>query len=205
VTPGSLHAKAMCDKHGPDVADVGPGADWICLMSWQDPNVPMPPEGYGKFELNVHSNDCYTASGSTKLTGYQTMTDARGREVTNPVFEFDGCFDPGGDSSPTGNSFPSVLSVISTGVVPDAQGRPVVQLGCGTGAAGCAGSVVAKTGDTVLGTESFTMKEESTLKLTFGTALPAGAKDVEFTATATTGVGPSSPSDLPVQGKSGTG
>ena len=41
--PGSLHAKAMCDKHGPDVADVGPGADWVCLMSWDDPQVPMPP------------------------------------------------------------------------------------------------------------------------------------------------------------------
>ena len=32
-------------------------------MSWTDPKVPMPPEGYGKFELNVHSNDCYTAGG----------------------------------------------------------------------------------------------------------------------------------------------
>ena len=59
----------------------------------------MPPEGYGKFELNVHSNDCYTASGPSKLTGFLTITDARGREVTNPVFEFDGCFDPGGDNS----------------------------------------------------------------------------------------------------------
>jgi hypothetical protein len=32
---------AMCDKHGADVADVGPGGDWNCLMSWTDPEVPM--------------------------------------------------------------------------------------------------------------------------------------------------------------------
>ncbi len=54
----------------------------------------MPTEGYGKFELNVHSNDCYTAAGPTKLTGFLTITDAHGKEVTNPAFEFDGCFDP---------------------------------------------------------------------------------------------------------------
>ena len=200
VTPASLQAKAMCDKHGPDVADVGPGGDWICLMSWKDPNVPMPPEGYGKFELNVHSNGCYTASGSTKLTGYLTITDKRGREVTNPVFEFDGCFDPGGDNTPTGNSFPSLVSVTSTSVTPDPEGHATVQLGCGTGAEGCAGDVVAKAGDTVLGTEPFDMKEESTAVLTFPTSLPTGASEVEYTVTPTTGAGPTSPSTLTVQG-----
>src|SRR6188472_2245124 len=40
LTAASLHAKAMCDKHGPDVADIGPGGDWNCLMSWTDPQVP---------------------------------------------------------------------------------------------------------------------------------------------------------------------
>lgn len=79
LTPQSLQATAMCDKHGPDVADVGAGGDWVCLMSWNDPELPMPPEGYGKFELNVHSNDCYTAGGPTKLTGFLTLTDTRAR------------------------------------------------------------------------------------------------------------------------------
>ena len=50
-------------RAAPTSADVGPGSNWICLMSWTDPDVPMPPEGYGKFELNVHSNGCYTAAG----------------------------------------------------------------------------------------------------------------------------------------------
>src|SRR5205085_2453877 len=83
-----------------DVPDVGPGSDWVCLMGWTDPNVPMPPEGYGKFEITVHNNDCYTAGGPSKLVGFQTITDQHGRDVNNPVFEFDGCFDPGADNAP---------------------------------------------------------------------------------------------------------
>ena len=44
----------------------------------------MPPEGYGKFELNVHSNDCYTAGGPSKLTGFLTITDTHGRRGHQP-------------------------------------------------------------------------------------------------------------------------
>ena len=200
LSPGSLHAKAMCDKHGPDVADVGPGADWVCLMSWDDPQVPMPPEGYGKFEVNVHSNDCYTVNSPTKLTGYLTLTDVKGREVTNPVFEYDGCFDPGSSDRPTGVSFPSLVSVTSTTAATDAQRRPAVQLGCGTGAEGCAGTVVATAGDTRLGSAPYRIQEEATQALHFPTPLPGGATEVTFTVRPTTGAGPSSPSTLPVEG-----
>ncbi|MCW2973589.1 MAG: hypothetical protein JWN72_1862 [Thermoleophilia bacterium] len=101
LTMKSLDARADCDKGGPTVANSGPGADWICLMTWNDPDVPLP-DGSGKFELNVHSNDCYTAGGPSKLVGLVTIVDRRGREVPNPVFEFDGCFDPNGDDTPTG-------------------------------------------------------------------------------------------------------
>src|SRR3954449_2389316 len=101
ISVASLHAKAQCDKGGPKVPDHGPGADWICLMSWTDPNVPLP-DGSGKFELNVHSNDCYTAGGPSKLVGLITITDTHGNDVDNPVFEFDSCFDPGGSNKPTG-------------------------------------------------------------------------------------------------------
>lgn len=198
ITPQSLHAKAMCDKHGPDVADVGPGGDWVCLMSWKDPQVPMPPEGYGKFELNVHSNDCFTAGGPTKLTGYLEMTTADGRTVTNPVFEFDGCFDPNGDNTPTGNSFPSLLSVISTTLTPKQDGTIGLGLGCGTGAEGCAGTVTATAGKTSLGSVPFDMKEEATTTLSFPTPVPQGTKEVTFTVHPTKGVASSSPSVLPV-------
>jgi hypothetical protein len=106
ITVQSLHAQAQCDKGGPKVADHGPGADWICLMRWNDPNVKLP-DGSGKFEINAHSNDCYTAGGPSKLVGLQTITDAHGNDVANPVFEFDACFDPHGSNAPTGVVIPT--------------------------------------------------------------------------------------------------
>jgi hypothetical protein len=188
----------MCDKHGPDVADVGPGGDWICLMSWTDPEVPMPLEGYGKFELNVHSNDCYTAGGPSKLVGFQTITDQAGDDVANPVFEFDGCFDPASSDAPTSVQFPSLLSVTSTTVTPDADGLVAIQATCGTGFDGCTGSVSAAAGDVGLGTQSFATKEEATATFTFDTPLPSGASEVTFTFTMLTGIGPPKPVTLPV-------
>ena len=128
VTAASLQPKAMCDKAGAQRPDAGPGSDWVCLMSWHDPQNPMPTEGYGKFELNVHSNDCYTAGGPSKLTGFLTMTDTEGRVVTNPVFEFDGCFDPNGDNTPTGVDFPSLLAVASTTITPTAHREAGLQV-----------------------------------------------------------------------------
>jgi hypothetical protein len=198
VTASSLHAKAMCDKHGPDVADIGPGGDWNCLMSWTDPQVPMPPEGYGKFELNVHSNDCYTAGGPSKLTGFLTITDKHGKDVTNPLFEFDGCFDPKSDN--TGVDFPSLFAVTSPNLTPDASGHAGVSVTCGTGAQGCVGTVVATAGKKNLGSMPFKLKEEATGTLRLPKPIAAGTKEVTFTVLPTTGVGPPGPSTIPVQG-----
>lgn len=157
VTAASLHARAQCDKGGPHVADRGPGADWICLMSWDDPNLPLP-DGYGKFELNVHSNDCYTAGGPSKLVGQLTITDRSGRDVANPVFEFDGCFDPNGDDSPTGvvfaadptkpaSSAPSPpAATLAAGPVRSGRGTVLVRMDCATGSGGCAGTVEVAAG-----------------------------------------------------------
>lgn len=199
ITAESLHATAMCDKHGPDVADIGPGGDWVCLMSWTDPQVPMPTEGYGKFELNVHSNDCYTAAGPSKLTGFLTITDASGTEVTNPVFEFDGCFDPQGDNTATGVEFPSVLNSASPSVVPDRQGQIGVKVTCGTGSEGCRGTAHATVGGTDLGSVPFTVKEEATATLTFPGTVPTGTKEVTVAFRTTTGVAGSDSVTIPVQ------
>jgi hypothetical protein len=193
VTPGSLHATAMCDKGGAAEVNVGPGSNWNCLVSWTDPNNPMPPEGYGKFELDVHSNGCYTAGGPSKLVGFQTITDAEGDDVTNPVYEFDGCFDLSGDDTPTGTSFPSLVSVTSTTLLPDAENRIGLQLSCGTGADGCQGTVSAKAGDTDLGTVRFDVPAEQTTELKFPTPVPAGTAAVDFTILVTTGVGAKGP------------
>ena len=199
LTPASLHAKAMCDKAGAENKDVGPGGDWNCLMSWTDPEVPMPPEGYGKFELNVHSNDCYTAGGPSKLTGFLTMADTKGDVVTNPVFEFDGCFDPNSDNTPSGVVFPSLLAIASTTITPDAIGNAGLQVTCGSGDQGCAGTITVAAGRTNLGSIPYDLAEESTATLPLPSSVPAGASEVMFTVHTTTGAGPTSPATLPTQ------
>jgi hypothetical protein len=193
VTPASLQARAMCDKGGAVEADLGPGSNWNCLVTWTDPDVPMPPEGYGKFEVQVHSNGCYTAGGPSRLLGFQTITDTKGDEVNNPVYEFDGCFDPNGDNTPTGNEFPSLLNVTTTALVPDADRKISLQLSCGTGSTGCQGTVAAKAGETDLGTVPVNLLEEQTATLNFPTPIPAGADSVTFTITVTKGTGPKGP------------
>lgn len=105
ISARSLHARAQCDKGGPRVPDRGAGADWICYMSWTDAHIPLP-DGSGKFELNVHSNNCYTAGGPSKLIGLLTITDTHGRDVQNPLHEFDSCFDPQSSDAPTGVRVP---------------------------------------------------------------------------------------------------
>lgn len=196
VTTKSLQPKAMCEKGGAGTPDIGPGSDWICLMSWKDPEVPMPPEGYGKFELNVHTNDCYVAGGPSKLTGVQTLTDKNGKTVNNPVYEFDGCFDPNSSSSLTGTSFPSVLSVTSTAIRRAPDGSVPIQVLCGNGHDGCAGTLTATSGGQKLGSVDFHLTEVQTARLTVPGKAPSNAKDVTYTFSFTKGFGSTSPVTL---------
>jgi hypothetical protein len=157
ITVASLHARAQCDKGGPKVADTGPGADWICFMSWTDPNVPIP-DGSAKFELNAKSSGCYTATGPTKLVGLRAITDTHGTFVDNPVFEFDTCFDPNGSNTPTGVSFPPAALVLPSGTVkPDAHGEISPPLTCTVGPLGCSGTVTARLGARTLGTNHYSL------------------------------------------------
>ncbi len=175
VNVTSLQAHAACDKGGPKVADHGPGADWTCLMSWHDSNVPLP-DGTGKFELNVHSNDCYTASGPTKLVGLLTVTDTHGDDVPNPVFEFDGCFDPHSSNTripPQGT--PATLKLPSGHITPDNTGHVAPQLTCSAGApGGCAGVLTARIGSTTIGTVRYALAPNG--KNTSPFALSAGQR-----------------------------
>ena len=91
VTAASVHPSTSCDRGGPKVADTGPGRDWICMITFNDSSGT---QQQGKFELQVHSSSCWTANGPAKTVGSFTITDTAGREVTNPVNAFDGCFDP---------------------------------------------------------------------------------------------------------------
>jgi hypothetical protein len=189
ITPASLHARAMCDNAG---TKTGTGAAWVCLMSWHDPNNPMPSTGYGKFELNVHSNDCYTAGSPSSLIGYQTITDTAGRTVNNPAYEFDACFDPHSDNSPTGVTFPSELKITTTTLDVDAHGNGSLGLACGTGAGGCAGHLTVTAGGTPIARLPYHLAENSTATLPLRRPLPAGVKEVDLAVTMSKGVGSTS-------------
>jgi len=74
----------------------GPGDDWTCTMT-----VIAQQAGYNPlqltpvtYDLGVKSNGCYKAEAPPSFVGRQTMTDARGAGVVNPLFIIYGCFDP---------------------------------------------------------------------------------------------------------------
>ncbi|MGR6320583.1 hypothetical protein Q2K19_22920 [Micromonospora soli] len=91
VTVGSIDPSTSCDRGGPKVPDVGPGPDWVCMIHFTDDHG-QPQDG--KFEVQVKADATYVAGGPSKLVGQATLTDTHGRDVPNPVFEFDGAFDP---------------------------------------------------------------------------------------------------------------
>ena len=162
ITVANMHAKAQCDKGGPKVADRGPGSDWICLMTWQDPTPTPGTQPPGKFAINAHSNDCYTAGGPSKLVGSFTITDTHGNQVDNPVFEFDSCFDPKTPNSPTGVAVatpaatptvapPAALGLPSGTLTRARDGSLSPTLTCSVGDAGCGGTLTATLGGRTLG------------------------------------------------------
>ncbi|HWU22539.1 MAG TPA: hypothetical protein VN088_13485, partial [Nocardioides sp.] len=141
---------------------------------------------------------CFTVGAPSSLVGYQTITDASGRTVANPAYEFDGCLDPDGDDTPNGVIYPPELKITNTTVTPDAQGHIGVDLLCGPGHGGCRGTVSAVAGKATLGTVDFDITETATAQLTFPDPLPAGATDVTYTVHGKGEVLPS-PTDVTVQ------
>jgi hypothetical protein len=91
VTVAGTAATADCDRGGPKVADVGPGANWICMVTFHDDHGQVQT---GKFELHAKADATYIAGGPSKLIGLATLTDTTGKDIPNPAFEFDGAFDP---------------------------------------------------------------------------------------------------------------
>jgi hypothetical protein len=91
ITVNSINASAKCDRGGPKIADVGPGADWICMVTFHDDHDKTQT---GKFELHAKADSTYVAGGPSKLIGLATLTNTKGTDVPNPVFEFDAAFNP---------------------------------------------------------------------------------------------------------------
>ena len=138
-------------------------------MSWRDPNVDetiMP----GKFELSAHSNNCYTAGGPSKLVGLLAITDKHGKDVSNPVFEFDSCFDPNGSNKPTGVNLeptkttptgPSALVISTKPVTAGRDGVVHLALTCPPGQEGCGGTITATRGGKRLDSVTYALAPDS--------------------------------------------
>jgi hypothetical protein len=73
----------------------GPG-DWICTLDvfipqpGADPFQPTPVT----YDVSLQSNGCYKAESPPSFVGQQTMRDAAGHQVVNPLFVIYGCFNP---------------------------------------------------------------------------------------------------------------
>ena len=171
-------------------------------MSWTDPNVPMPPEGYGKFELNVHSNDCYTAGGPSKLVGFLTITDTKRQRGHQPASSSSTAASTRtATTAPPGTGSPRCSRVLGSSVTPDAQGRAGVPAQLRHRRRGLRRH---RQGHRRTARSSGRSRSSSPRRppatLPIPTAVPAGAKEVDFTITTTSGIATSSPATLPVQG-----
>lgn len=90
VTAESVGAGSTCHRTAAK-QDVGAGPDWVCQVTWT--GTTGAPQS-GKFELAAKASYCYVGSGPSKTIGPVTILDTSGREVPNPLFEFDACYDP---------------------------------------------------------------------------------------------------------------
>lgn len=95
VTAKQLNAKATCARGGPTTPDRGPGSDWSCNVTWF--NTATSIAVIATYTVRVQANGCYTADGDgpVDVNGQQTIVSRDGVSVTNPLYEFDGCFDLG--------------------------------------------------------------------------------------------------------------
>jgi hypothetical protein len=93
VAVAAVRPRATCARGGAATPDRGAGGDWTCSVTWFNtgPNVPQ----IASYQVHVQANGCYTADGDgpADLNGQQMITSADGATVTNPLWQFDGCFD----------------------------------------------------------------------------------------------------------------
>lgn len=71
------------------VTDQGAGDDWLCVVNYPYSDGHIEPVNY---DVRVQPTGCYTAQGPSQVVGQQHQHTSAGVVVTNPLFEFDGCF-----------------------------------------------------------------------------------------------------------------
>jgi hypothetical protein len=88
-----LYIQPQCNRRAAKA--VGPG-DWNCniYVYLPQPNAVPYQLTSVEYDVSVQYNGCYKAQSPPAFLGGQTMRDAAGRSVTNPLFIVYGCFNP---------------------------------------------------------------------------------------------------------------
>jgi ABC-2 type transport system permease protein len=87
-----LDVQPYCVRRGG--APEGPG-DWTCTLDLVLPQPGASPleQMPVTYDVSAQANGCYKAESPPSFVGRQTMRDAAGRSVVNPLFVIYGCFD----------------------------------------------------------------------------------------------------------------
>ena len=87
-----LDVLPSCSQHAASAAQ-GPG-DWTCTLDAYIPESGKVPfqQTPVTYDVSVQPNGCYKAESPPAFVGQQTMHDAAGHSVVNPLFVVYGCF-----------------------------------------------------------------------------------------------------------------
>ncbi len=90
VHEADLHTAVSCARDNGAQPRSGPGDDWLCNVTWR---TPAATSAGATYSVTVHADGCYTADGDgpADLVGSQSLVDADGTTVVNPLRAFDGC------------------------------------------------------------------------------------------------------------------
>lgn len=98
VVSGKEHLRVIpsCVRRGGTSS--GPGDDWTCSLGVFIPQQGIEPfrQTAVTYDMSVSSDGCYKASGPPIFIGDQTMRNAHGDEVVNPLYTIYGCFETDG-------------------------------------------------------------------------------------------------------------
>lgn len=92
VTEAELRASASCNKGDGTGANVGPGNDWRCVVTWQLP--PSTPIGSAIYQLDVSPDGHYVADGDgpKEVNGFFEVQTSTG-DIPHPLWQFNGQVD----------------------------------------------------------------------------------------------------------------
>jgi ABC-2 type transport system permease protein len=89
VTEAQLRASTSCNKNGGLGAEVGPGNDWRCVVTWQLPGSTA--TGSAIYQLDVSPDGHYVADGDgpQEVNGFFQVYTSTG-DIQNPLWQFNG-------------------------------------------------------------------------------------------------------------------